>query len=94
MKSIREITCLFGAAVVLMLPTSMGLSQKALGFDDHHGFDDHRREEEEMRRRDEERRRWAMEHPMHHEVFAPAPVVYAPPPPSPGISIVLPINFH
>jgi hypothetical protein len=47
-----------------------------------------------MRRREEERHRWEMEHRYHHEVIAPAAVIVAPPLPSPGISIVLPINIH
>lgn len=55
---------------------------------------DHRMEEEELRRREHERAHWVAEHPVYHEVIAPAPVVYVPPPPSPGISIVLPINIH
>lgn len=38
------------------------------------------------RRRDEEARRFHD----HHPVYAPAPVVYTPPP-SPGIALVLPI---
>jgi hypothetical protein len=27
-------------------------------------------------------------------VYAPAPVVYAPPEPSPGINLVVPLHFH
>jgi|GEM_PF-5292769 len=56
--------------------------------------EERRRQEEELRRREEERRHWAEEHRDHHEVIVPPPVVYAPPIPSPGISIFLPIHIH
>ncbi len=55
---------------------------------------------EEMRRHEEERRlaeerRIAEERRLHPvPVYVPAPVVVAPPPPSPGISLVIPISFH
>lgn len=29
-----------------------------------------------------------------HVVYAPAPVIYAPPEPSPGINLILPLHFH
>ena len=93
MISKSKLHLVFALALTLMIPVSLSTPQKAHA-QGRRGFDDRRREEDEARRREEERRRWEMEHPVRHEVYVPAPVVYAPPPPSPGISIVLPINFR
>lgn len=53
--------------------------------DDRRRIDDHRREEGRLA---EERRFQPV------PVYAPAPVVVAPPPPSPGINLVIPLSFH
>jgi hypothetical protein len=83
---------LFSLSILSLISiVTLGLSSVSFAWDDHR---DPHRAEEDMRRREEDRRRWVMEHQMHHEVIAPAAVVYAPPIPSPGISIVLPINIH
>lgn len=94
----RSIVSFLANAALLLLPvvTLMPRAAHADRDDRRDGrreFGERRREEEEMRRREEERHRWEREHPVYHEVIAPAPVVYVPPPPSPGISIVLPINI-
>ncbi len=98
MMTKNKLSIVFGMALVSALAMSASISPKAMaqrGRFEERRVDDHVREQEALRAQEEERRRWAMEHPIHHEIYAPAQVVYAPPPPpSPGLTLVLPINFH
>ena len=78
------------ALVTSLSPILTATTVRADGLHDRdHDRDDDRRRAEFDRRRREEAARFHD----HHPVYAPAPVVYTPPP-SPGISIVLPIEIR
>ena len=93
---------LFGVLVLQSIPF-VSRTARADEFRREERRDD-RRIEDERRRREaerlaEERRReeirLAEERRLHPAVvYAPAPVVVAPPPPSPGISLVIPLSFR